>query len=272
MRFVFPYKFKGFMHRDALNQGLLTRAIKLIPLRRVDTHLGQGSISTFGSIYNNVLQAMADYDYEYLSNIMEPKLYKVCKEKLEDFQSKNYTLEYIEMDKDSLNNQAAEEEEQDEQGDKVDKVEKVDRLQGQKGILSGPLGYLYEERDLQMFMEARGAFGVHITRSKNEGNFRKFGGKFTAMEFYKGEKKGWFDMFKRQVLILDVYYYTSRKLVLKDEDGDVLEGSDVPKDLFDHKMRFETYTDKIDWVLCDIDEYLGGNPYVKSPAKEEKSE
>jgi len=244
--------------------------------------LGKGSLQGFSSIYSNILQAMSDFDYEYLSNIMEPRLYQHCKEGLEQIQNKNYKLEYIEQNLEEAEATESEDEGDVAKGDKKeedakDKDSSKDKKfmgftvdDGAMGeILSGPLGFVYGQKDMQIYIEARGAFGVNIKRSKNKDFRRVFGNDFTSMAFYKGDKLSWGDVIRKQVLILDVYYYTSRKLALKDDEGDLVEGSDNPKDLYDHKFRFETYTDKIDWVLTDMDEKLQGNPFLPSEHQEE---
>lgn len=245
----------------------MTRRVKFIPLRRVDMYLGKGALDSFSKIYTNTIQAMADFDYDYLSGIMEPKLYEACKDGLDYFKDKKYTLEYLEQ---TVYDPEASDSEEELDG-VVDRKSKqddskfmgVDLKDSKMGdILNGPMGYVYGQKDLQMYIEARGAFGVNITRSKNKTLKRRLGSDATAMSFYRGPNTSWRDLWKRQVLILDIYYYTSRKLTLKDDQGDVIDGSDSPKDLFDHKFRFETYSDRIDWVLTDIDEYLHGNPFV----------
>ena len=220
---------------------------------------------------------MSEYDYDYLSNIMEPKLYEACKENLQDLQEKNYTLEYLEQ---TVHEPAASDSEDELKGvqdrktpDQGGKFMGFNVNEGPMGeVFKGPLGFVYGEKDLQIYMEARGAFGVHIHRSKNKGIQRWLGNDTTSMTFYRKPKMSWRDIFSRQVLVLDVYYYTSRKLILKDEEGDLVDGSDNPKDLFDHKFRFESYTDKIDWVLCDIDDHLEGNPFIEEKSEEFKTE
>jgi len=282
MKWKVPYQFRGFISRDKLNDYIMTRKVKFIPLRRVNMYLGKGSLQGFSSIYSNILQAMSDYDYEYLSNIMEPRLYQVCRQGLEELQEKNHKLEYIEQNPDE-----AEASESEGEGEDAAEIQKEDAKEKSTGfdknnfmginvkdgpvgeILSGPLGFVYGEKDMQIYVEARGAFGVNIKRSKNQGFKRVFGNDFTSMAFYKGDKLSWGDVIRKQVLILDVYYYTSRKLALKDEEGDLIEGSDNPKDLYDHKFRFETYTDKIDWVLTDMDEKLEGNSFLPSEHQED---
>lgn len=282
MKWKVPYQFRGFISRDKLNDYIMGRKVKFIPLRRVNMYLGKGSLQGFSSIYSNILQAMSDFDYDYLSEIMEPRLYEHCKTGLEQIQNKNYKLEYIEQ-----NLEEAEASESEDEGDVTkdskkeedakDKDSSKDKKfmgftvdDGAMGeILSGPLGFVYGQKDMQIYIEARGAFGVNIKRSKNKDSRRVFGNDFTSMAFYKGDKLSWGDMIRKQVLILDVYYYTSRKLALKDEEGDLVEGSDNPKDLYDHKFRFETYTDKIDWVLTDMDEKLQGNPFLPSEHTED---
>ena len=59
---------------------------------------------------------------------------------------------------------------------------------------------------------------------------------------------------------MDVFFATGRKLVIVDQDDNMIE-------LFnDHKwnlnmFRFETYDHVDSWILTDIDDVLDQNPY-----------
>jgi len=270
MKLKLPFKFKGFMTKERFTENVIKRQIQLIPLRRVVMYLNQDSLKGFSSIYTNVLQAMADFDYDYLKNIMEPRLYKRCEEGLKELEQQQFSLEYVEQD---VYDPEASDSEEEIVGAAATK--KPEDMKGQlmKGFLGGPIGSVYHEKDMQMYVEARGAFGVDIKRSKNTHLMKAVD--TTSCSFYKGKpgsKFSWRDLFAKQVLVFNVYYFTTRRLILKDEDGDVIGGSENIKERYDHKFRFETYTDKIDWVLTDIDDALKGNDFVAVQESEEDAE
>jgi len=279
MKFRFPYNFNGFIQRDLLKDYIAARSIRFIPLRRVSNYLGDGSLQNFSNIYTDICQAMADYDYDYLQSIMEPTLFNACKESLEEIHENQYSLEYLEIEENNTELNDAEEE-----GFSNDTKQPENNNPTFMGLdtkkfpaleLIQPFGYIYKEKDMHIYVDAKGALGPKINRSKNTDLKRIFGNDVSTFSFYTGKNVSWRDWFKKQVLILDIYYYTNRKLVLKDEEGKLIDGSSYEKDLFDHKLRFESYTDKIDWVLTDIDDFLDGNPYIpakKGKVKDEETE
>jgi len=261
MKLKLPYKFKGFLTKEKFNAQVIRREIRLIPLRRVNMYLDNHSLKGFSTIYTNVLQAMADFDYDYLSNIMEPRLYQRCAEGLDELKEQDFKLEYVEQD---IYDPEASDSEEEIVGAKG-KIPDPTKNPIVQGLFSGPVGSVYYEKDLQMYIEARGAFGVDIDRSKNTEVQKLLD--TTSTSIYRGKpgsKFSWRDLLTKQVLIFNVYYFTSRRLTLKDEEGDLIGGSENIKERYDHKFRFETYSDKIDWVLTDIDDALKGNDFVPS--------
>jgi len=268
MSIKFPFKFHGFIDKEQLTSQIIRRQVRLIPLNRASSHLGLDVFKNFSKIYTNVLQALADFDYEYLSAIMEPHFYKKCKESLQELQDQNKILRYV-----SENRYEPDEE------DSEDEIEGVlDRKTSQekdmflgidlnkpsrlRDMIFGPTGTLYQEPNLHLYLEAKGAYGVDIDRSKNEGVYKKLGDDYSAYTIYLNKENTFKRILEKQVLILNVYFFTTRKLILTDENGEILEGTDDVKTWQDHKFRFETYGNEIDWVLCDIDDFLAGNPYL----------
>ena len=58
--------------------------------------------------------------------------------------------------------------------------------------------------------------------------------------------------------MLNVHYLSSKKLVLVDPDQAEVAVSDAMQQ---HLFRFESYPSSGEWLLTDIDNALGGNPY-----------
>jgi hypothetical protein len=62
----------------------LTAQQKVYPTQpqRMLGHLGPDVFKGFGTVYHNVLEALAETDLDYLQNVMEPLLYSIVKDKL----------------------------------------------------------------------------------------------------------------------------------------------------------------------------------------------
>jgi len=103
------------------------------------------------------------------------------------------------------------------------------------------------------------------TDLKNENKFALTFGTPLSHRRYFIDPKNVMNLYYKQILVFNVYYYTSNKLALFDEDQKLIAGSESTKKCYDHKFRFETYENKLDWVLTDIDDVLNGNPYASEP-------
>lgn len=92
---------------------------------------------------------------------------------------------------------------------------------------------------------------------------------------------------RNQILIVNIMYTTSKRLILLDENEEPIHfdnSFDLPeadsesdeegeeqeedseraerlKDKEFHVLRFETYAQDLDWILTDFDYVLDGNPY-----------
>jgi len=273
-----PFKYKGFIPSEKFGAYMFTHNVKLLSRVRAHHYLGAEIYNTFDNIFTNVVQSMAEHDYDYLKSIMEKRLYTSTYDALEDIKSKNYKLDYIPGTPVTREDEAGEGDSDAETLERRKHPISGDRVGalGDKRMntfFESPFSFTYNRDDIQIHLQALGAFGVDIDRSLNNGKYTVLGSPLVSKRFYFNPNS-WKDLYYKQILILNVYYFTNRKLVLYDNELNVVEGSVRPKECFDHKFRFETYVDKIDWVLTDINESLNGNQYTEELRKkvQEKEE
>ena len=84
-----------------------------------------------------------------------------------------------------------------------------------------------QEKDIKIFFEAKGVIGLDIDRSLNKSR-----NKYSFVPLLRGFKEFYIDfsnlrnLIDKNVLILNVYFKTSRKLYISDQDDQVIYGSD----------------------------------------------
>lgn len=69
---------------------------------------------------------------------------------------------------------------------------------------------------------------------------------------------------RNRILVLNVHYTTKKALVeasSRDGADRLLQGVEESQE---HIFRFETYSDKLDWTLTDIDHSLKGNDFYSN--------
>ena len=244
MNFKIPYVLGGFK-----NASLAKMNLQYCSLPRVMTYLDSKSLQTFGNIYFDVVNAMAEQDTEYLSAVMEPNLYNYYLDSLEDMKAKEIFLHT---------------------NDIPNEVDEADPMEQQKkrffttnfNDLSKSMGlniYDNKSKTLSLSLEARGVYGQEIDRSKNVDQRNKF-------RFFNSSNEFWIkganipECFSKRILVLNLVYKTNKKLIAKDTEDNVLVGSDGDAEET-HIWRFETHPDNLDWIITDIDFCLEGNPY-----------
>ena len=152
-----PYIFGGYKQATlgTMNLQLVSHSTALI-------HFDQTTLQAFGSIYFDVLNAIAEQDNEYLSGVMEPNLYNY-------YQS---SLDYLKSDEHGRDLSFG-------TNDIPNDVEDLAELDATKppiffapdyGAMSKSIGLnIWENRSetLGLSMEARGVYGKDIIRSEN---------------------------------------------------------------------------------------------------------
>ena len=258
-----PFKFNGFVPKDYLASYFIAFNVRPVSIARLNQFLEPNLCKSLSSIYSTVLTAMQEHDYDFLSQIMERKLYNECHTGLAEIQDNGQKLEFITTSEAEDDGSGSEEEDfgSDNAADSINIMGvKLDKKR-LKQLSKAPQGFTYLEKDMTIYIEPKGVFGADIDRSKNPGNTIILGNDLYSKKGYLNPKR-LADLYTKQILVLNVYYFTNRRLILKEQDSDVVvEGSEAPKTYEDHKFRFESYADDIDWVLCDIDDHLYGNPY-----------
>lgn len=69
---------------------------------------------------------------------------------------------------------------------------------------------------------------------------------------------GFSSILEKRILALNLHISSKKKLEIQYPDSGKVTFTD---DWEDHVLRFETYSQKEDWLLTDIDFALAGNPY-----------
>lgn len=245
-----PFKPRGFIAGDQLQNYFLANRVKPVPIARLYSQLDKEICKTLSTIYTTVLQSICDMDTEFLSGIMEKRLYDQFSKAFNEIEAEKYTLEFINTDTEDLGTS------QEDQS--ADPSQKKRQVVGNGKTQA--FGYTYVEKDLNMYVEPKGVFGARIERDQNPSDTLVIGNDTLSKRVYLNPKR-LADIINNQILVLNVYYFTNRKIVIRNSNGDIIEGDDNPSTFYDHKFRFETYLDNIDWVLTDVDDHLRGNPY-----------
>jgi CRISPR/Cas system CMR-associated protein Cmr5 small subunit len=270
LKLVMPYKFKG-IHMDFMV--LKKERIRFLSRDKVAFYIDSDIFQSFDNIFDNVLSALAEKDLDYLSQIMENRLFNATKESLERIEMQTLKLKYV---KNELTEGTSEEVNEEEEAEEAEdpsisrqkkREEVLSMFQQSKEKFRDPelfaktFPYVYRKKDLKINVEASGVFGADLDREKNSD-------KRLFKIYLPGTKRtvflnltSVFDVYHKQILVLNVFYLTNRRLCLIDEDGDLVEGDEDLTKFYHHKWRFETRVPDMDWVLTDMDDYLKGNPY-----------
>lgn len=256
-KLILPYNFKGFT-LGILNPNYL----RVLNPAEAERTFGGQIYPTFSSIFTSVLTAMCEGDFEYLEGVMERRLFETTKRDIEKLKSNKMQLNYLEAGgkEESENNEEA-----NDLKAKITIRRNVSWVRAtgkEKAKILFNIEYDYKESDMQMFLEPYGVLGADICRDKNTSDVAIFPG--LTRRFYVKKPytlKSFTDLYHKQILVLNVYYFTKRKLFVSDEENFVVHGSENTDQWLPHKWRFESFVEKLDWVLTDMDDYLIGNPY-----------
>eukprot|EP01016_Furgasonia_blochmanni_P052954 TRINITY_DN849_c0_g1_i1.p1 TRINITY_DN849_c0_g1~~TRINITY_DN849_c0_g1_i1.p1 ORF type:complete len:280 (+),score=48.12 TRINITY_DN849_c0_g1_i1:132-971(+) len=234
-------------------------------------HLGPTVYKNFADVYSNVLRGIVEHDFEYLEAIMEPRLFEATKTCLDNVKDQNLKLHF-------LGTEDAEDATED--GEQETLKAKEPRILNIALNRQSPFYHSMTTKDFnetnehtkqtKVMFDAYGVFGLRINRAENKGpeHYKAYTLLRGYKEFYyeKGHLK---KLWENQVLILNAYFKTRSKIYVTNEEGNLVYGSDDPNKIEYHVWRFETYSPNVDWVLCDMDHYLKGNPYFKEQAVED---
>ena len=238
-KMILPYSFKGFLPSAYSTQ------IRFLTLRAAEENLSPQIHPAFSSIYTSVLTALCDHDLEYLNGVMENRLYERTKQDLEKLKEKKLKLNYVEPNKEGENENSQSEEEKDEDvklrkiGNKFYATEK-----GKNKVLHH-VPYAFEEKDMKVNLEALGVLGANIDRESNRGKVIPFHGK---TRIYYLNLKSPLELIQKQILVMNAYFLTKRKIFVSDEENFVIHGTEEVNKWLAHKWRFETYNNNVDWV------------------------
>ncbi|EAR84146.1 hypothetical protein TTHERM_00723310 (macronuclear) [Tetrahymena thermophila SB210] len=259
-KLILPYAFRGiaFDHLQLYYPGRLVDRPKAIQ------YLGEGTHTQFSRVYSDVLQAIAEDDREYLESIMEKRLYKRTIEGIEQIQKKNMKINYLEDSRANFEEIF----DKDEDGEDLNiKNQQVSQFV-QNQIINATQ---YKEIDMKIMLEAHGVFGARINREENVGKVMELRGRLSSRSYFVNFSN-LMNLYHNQILSLNVYFQTTRRLYVTDEDGDLIHGEDTLNKEISHVWRFETYTPNFDWVLTDMDTFLEGNPYYRQPPNKGQNE
>lgn len=260
-KLLLPYCFKG-LKVGQMDQFRLSLTQKSVVMQ----YLGSGIYEQMSSIYTNVLSAVADNDQEYLKNVMEPNLYATVVKGLKQISDEKLHLEYIEQE--GLGAAEGEEwSEQTDSGSAGDGSAFVNSAFQATATMQNKL-FCYKKKDMDIIVQTQGVLGVDIHRSLSASD-RLMRFSFTPRMVYYLNLAQPRNLFQKKILALDIYFSTTRKLVLKNEQNELTEEMEKnPEKVPDmHMWRLETYVPKFDWILTDMDMFLKGNPYAKSAQK-----
>lgn len=226
----------------------------LAPLSKSVDELLKSSQEGFVGAYKSILEAFVNSDTEFLESVMEPNLFSETKISLDTIKRRRHCLELVNPDS------------------------KVNT-------------FMYND-----FITA----GVHVDRSKNKekgfevGSFDELTNKLKrdALGFTYNYLNGIVPTEQSHILLsVDLLFNSPSKLVLRDEEGNVLRGNESRSSEI-HKLKFETmmefkkgafgsvgslvsllkcaYFNKNSllegpqWLVTDIDDFLQGNPHAKT--------
>ena len=238
----FPYNFKGFTI-DTTTPNFMIHKLRFLSLASSKRHLGSYFNESFSSIYTSVLSAMCDHDFDYLQTVMENRLFEATKKDILRLKDENFKLNYLEPSKNANS---------DDESSDPDEPKVISEKYALHNI-----PYQYIEDDMKINLLANGVMGVDIKRQPNKELYRL---KREVRDYYFNFLAP-LDLFKKQILVIYVFYYTKRKIYVSDQENFVIHGTEDIDKWLPHCWRFETYIDKMDWILTDMDNYLNGNPY-----------
>jgi hypothetical protein len=236
--------------------------LRILSPIEAERSLGAQIYPTFSSIFTSVLTAMCDHDLPYLEGVMEKRLFQSTKRDLDNLKSQKYQLNYLEPTK------STETEKNSEDLDEKPKIVIRKRLTWMKLIgkekakILQNLEYDHKEHDMKISLEPYGVLGAEIKRDLNVGESLILPG-LTRGYYIKKPIWPWnfAALYQKQIIVINVYFMTKRKIYVSDEENFLVHGTEDTDKWLPHKWRFETFVDKIDWVLTDMDDYLMGNPY-----------
>lgn len=252
-KLLLPYSFKGFQ----LGPHHPNEIMILHPIG-AKNNLGINIYPTFSTIFTSILTAMCEQDLPYLERNMEARLFEGTKRDLHLLNEKKYKLHYLEpspTEKDSPDEISDENEEINEKNQKSFHFSS----NSNKSKVLYSMNYSYKEKDMKIALEPYGILGAMIDRGLNTS---------PSVTKIKGRRRTYFinwlspmDLFMKQILVLNVFYLTQRKLYVMDDEEFLIHGSNDVEKWIAHKWRFERTQGETDWVLTDMDDYLQENPY-----------
>jgi hypothetical protein len=106
-------------------------------------------------------------------------------------------------------------------------------------------------------------FGVSLDRKLNGEGHQYYGPRTVTKNWtLYVHKNNWSEVFRKQILVMNIYYFTKTKLAIHDQNGVLIAGDDNATKPEIHKWRFETDPNNIQWILTDMDDFLLGNSYT----------
>lgn len=258
-----PYCFGGFR-----NFQLRSNILERILLQR---HFGKEIYSNINAAYLGLIEGLAEQDTEFLSQVLEPSLFKKVEKGLADLDKSNYSLR-------------VEDSEDFPEDLKIPEAEK--------------------DKSRVMLVDPRASFGASINRLENKeakGTFFELSSPTGKREYYVNSNNI-SRLWEKRVLSLTVHLIASKHLYCFDENDQKMvrnqEGKLIPledleisreefemseallqvnpldrvgnmgedeeedrKALEVHSIRLEGYSPSFDWVITDIDNQLNGNRY-----------
>lgn len=278
-KFLLPYSLKGY----SSNSPYSIKSLKLLshpnfaffpflkkfgfplPMNKNLEEMGRN----FNFIYKEICSAIVDHDLDYLSQIMEPRLFKSFNNALDNLHQKNYKLKFIDSEDDAR---------EEESNERILIINNLNAAQRMIEIITkknnkikdnyidpvdifSEIDSIYRNDSSMVFVEAKGVFGMKINRNENpDENYWRIRSRNNT---YYLNKKDLLSLYKNQILVFNVFLYTKAKIVLYNDHNELVLGKENPSSWVLHKFKFESYIPNLDWVLTDIDEFLVGNQYLK---------
>lgn len=81
---------------------------------------------------------------------------------------------------------------------------------------------------MKIYLEAYGVFGARIIRDENTHKVFELRGRFAPRSYFINLSNP-MSLYYDQILRLNVYFTTTRRLFITDEDGDLVHGEDSTK-------------------------------------------
>eukprot|EP01017_Pseudomicrothorax_dubius_P027898 TRINITY_DN3269_c0_g1_i1.p1 TRINITY_DN3269_c0_g1~~TRINITY_DN3269_c0_g1_i1.p1 ORF type:complete len:278 (-),score=61.97 TRINITY_DN3269_c0_g1_i1:99-932(-) len=241
--------------------------INFLNFWRVRLYLRETIANEFSPIYENVLQAFVDKDVDFLQQTMESRLFQRSVDYLNELERSNQKLLLV-KGKSAVTTETTTDEQKNleiEEEAKRFEEEFTEFLKENKDFIGRevPQVFLSEDKK-EMLLEAFGVYGVDINRDKN-----RPASTYKVLRNAGGSKDYFIDfsnlgeLYRKNILGLNVYYMSNIRLIVQDSEGNIVEGNMTSEKKELHKWRFETFMPKEDWILTDMDDCLEGNPYIK---------